>query len=137
MAQDHSTALALMTLCEMAIEQTPADASIDAHLLSMVNTLQDPARRSEMRRRMIDGSARKEQMEERIKQFDKGFADAIEKTVLLLTIAIDTYPRMPGEKAVTLIMDPVLAQLILDCLPTFEKRLKDMAAREIEQVKSL
>jgi hypothetical protein len=62
---------------------------------------------------------------ERVKEYDRGFAEAIDKVVLLLTLGVDFYPRIPSERTLSLLMDAEIARRILDCLKALGDRLQE------------
>lgn len=56
-------------------------------------------------------------------QYEKGFEDACEKTLLVLSMGIDFYPRVPSEATLSLIMAPEAAAQILDMLGRFREKI--------------
>jgi hypothetical protein len=63
-------------------------------------------------------------MGERIKDYDRGFNEAIDRVVLLLTMGADFYPKAPSERTTALLMDPATARRILDCVKLLGDRIR-------------
>jgi len=128
---DHSQARALQALVQMALEEVPADSSMDAYLFSMVSTLQNPERRSEMRRRMLDESLGGDDMKERKREYDRGYQDCVRAVLQLLDIGVETFPRVPSEITLKRIMDPLTAVEILGSFSRLQDRVSDHVSKEI------
>jgi len=67
-----------------------------------------------------------DQETERKTQYAKGFEDAIEGMLLVLSVGIDMYPGKPSEETLLLMMDSGIARRILDVLLRFERRLAEL-----------
>lgn len=65
----------------------------------------------------------------------KGFDDAIEATILLLTMAVDIYPGEPSDATLALIADVEIGRKILAPLKRFAQRVEETRPRRTKAEK--
>lgn len=70
---------------------------------------------------------------ERKTQYQTGWDDAIEGTMLLLTMGIDFYPRIPSEDVLKMIMPPHDATRLLNFLAKFHEKFVGDVERRIQE----
>jgi hypothetical protein len=68
---------------------------------------------------------------ERQTQYSKGWDDAVEATIQVLTAAKMAYPRVPEVDDLKVFMDPELAVTILEAVNRFAGRMADEIAKRI------